>query len=169
MKEVWKAIKGFENIYNISNYGRIKSLIRKGRTNELIMKQVAGKYGYMVVCLHDKNKNQKNINVGREVLKAFCPIKKFLQCNHINANKKDNNITNLEWLTPKQNCQHARKLKIQKIPRGEELSKYTKVQVIKIKKMYKTIKSLSYISKETNVGKGTVFNIVHNKTWRHIQ
>ncbi|MRN08005.1 endonuclease [Staphylococcus capitis] len=114
-KEIWKAIKGYEEFYEVSNLGRVRSLdrltnnpmgtfIRKGK----ILKPNINRGGYKFVLLTDENKKQKNKKVHRLVALNFIdnPLSKPF-VNHIDGNKLNNEVDNLEWCTPKENTSHA--------------------------------------------------------------
>ncbi|MBE6156961.1 MAG: hypothetical protein E7161_04395 [Firmicutes bacterium] len=115
-EEIWKDIKNYEGFYQISNYGRVKSVerIRKGKTNQIylqkerILKQhLNKKTGYYQVYL-TKNSVPKLFLCHRLVAKAFIKNsnnKVFV--NHIDGNKKNNIADNLEWCTHSENIQHA--------------------------------------------------------------
>ena len=105
MEEIWKDVKGYEELYQVSNYGQIRSVDRtvgyrykgkqriyKGR----MLKQVV-RNGYLSVSLSKENKlKQKNIH--RLVAEAFLPNPFNLPViNHIDENKKNNMVSNLEW------------------------------------------------------------------------
>lgn len=99
-------------LYKISNYGRVKSLSRfqDGRlrkTKEFFIKQFESTYGYYQISLF-KNHKKKNYRVHRLVAENFIENpKKMKVVNHIDGNKKNNNVSNLEWCTHKQNTTHA--------------------------------------------------------------
>lgn len=100
MQEEWKPISGYEGRYEVSNYGRVKSVAKNG----LIMAQVKDTYGYVVVSLGYPKVMKK---VHRLVALAFIenPLCKP-QVNHLD-NKRDNNVlTNLEWVTHKENTEY---------------------------------------------------------------
>ena len=109
--EVWKDIQGYEGLYQVSNLGRVKSLGRiidrlvygNYWQEERILKLHKTKYGYLMVELR-KNKKPKNFLVHRLVAIAFIlnPENKP-EVDHINANKADNNVNNLRWVTAKEN------------------------------------------------------------------
>lgn len=103
----WREIKGFDGRYFISSTGIIKSVKRKGRKQEKIMKQELMKKGYLR-CKLTKNGVQFKIMVHRMVAESFVPNpenKPFV--NHINEVKNDNRVENLEWVTAKENCNHG--------------------------------------------------------------
>ena len=91
--EIWKDIEGYEGLYMVSNFGRIKSLHRNGK----IMRLYNSTYGYLRVHL-SKNKEGKHYFVHRLVAKAFIPNdNNFPIINHKDENKKNNSVDNLEW------------------------------------------------------------------------
>lgn len=116
MNELWKDIKGYEGLYKVSNYGRVKSMsrYRKGINNKLVLlKDKILKSnddcskGYLVVSLSKENKH-KNYKIHRLVAETFIPNpNNYPQVNHIDGDKHNNNINNLEWCSCKQNIKHA--------------------------------------------------------------
>lgn len=116
MKEVWRDVKDYEGYYQVSNKGRVKSLDRKvkGKNNSTITKksmirklQTSHK-GYKVVRLQ-KQGVAKHCQVHRLVLQAFRGNKNNKpQVNHIDCNKTNNDINNLEWATAQENMDHAK-------------------------------------------------------------
>lgn len=118
--EVWKEIPDFENMYCISNLGRVKSLqrFRKGNcnnftiVNERILKQKIDKYGYCCISL-SKNSKMKSFTVHRLVALMFVfntNIEKFKQVNHKDGDKLNNDSDNLEWCDGFHNQQEAIRL-----------------------------------------------------------
>lgn len=114
--EIWKDIKGYENYYQVSNYGRIKSKarIRKGKqkqfylTKEKILRaHVNKKRGYVQILLI-KKAEQKLYLCHRLVAEAFIPnLNNYSEINHIDGNKQNNYVKNLEWCTHSENIKHA--------------------------------------------------------------
>lgn len=110
-KEIWRDVKGYEGLYQVSSEGRVKSLERKdrfGRTvKERILNPGVNRYGYPMVCLYVGGK-RKMLKVHRLVCQAFHdnPENKP-EVNHINENKNDNRAHNLEWSTRKENINHG--------------------------------------------------------------
>lgn len=115
-EEIWKKIE-FANNYSVSNMGRIrmdgKTIVdTKGvfRTYKPHMcKFKIGKSGYCEIILRDSNKKKIYCLVHRLVLETFNPIDnmKSLQVNHKDENKLNNKLNNLEWMTPKENCNYG--------------------------------------------------------------
>ena len=102
MEEIWKPIKDYEGLYEVSNLGKIKTLSRiiNGRKMpEKIKKLDKTKQGYLRVQL-SKNKENKKYSVHRLVAQAFILNPNNLPCvNHIDENPSNNNVNNLEWCT----------------------------------------------------------------------
>lgn len=103
-EEVWKDVVGYEGLYKVSNFGRIKNV----KTNK-IKNQFRKRNGYMQVHLYANNK-EKNAYIHRVVAQAFIPnTENKKEVNHKDLNKLNNNIINLEWCNRKENMQHALK------------------------------------------------------------
>lgn len=102
MQEIWKDIKGYEGLYQISNFGNVYSKI----TNKKL-KPFANEKGYLRVELR-KNKSRKNFKVHRLVAIMFISNPNgYNEVNHIDGNKQNNKIENLEWCSHKCNMIHA--------------------------------------------------------------
>jgi len=112
--EEWKDVVGWEGVYCVSNYGRVKSLgriVEGGRSRKQKVKEVIKKQwllnGYPAVTLN-RGKYKTNITCHLLVAKAFIPnpLNKA-HVNHIDLNKLNPNVSNLEWCTPSENVLHA--------------------------------------------------------------
>lgn len=115
MKEIWKDITGYEGVYQVSSESRVKSLARTipyrdGRNRpvkEMILNDSVDSIGYPVVALWANNRSRA-YRVHRLVMTAFVPNPNNKRCvNHKNGIKSDNRLENLEWVTYKENNQHA--------------------------------------------------------------
>ena len=108
--EEWKTIENYEN-YQVSNFGRIKSLERIDNNNHLvkerILKQSTNKYGYQRIQLC-KDGKPKIFSVHRLVAMAFIPNpNNYEQVNHKDECKTNNHVDNLEWCTAKFNSNYG--------------------------------------------------------------
>lgn len=100
-KEVWKPIKEYEGLYEVSNCGKVRSVRGK------VMKQRLNQWGYYKVQL-TKNGIQRELFVHRLVALAFIPNTRNVECvNHIDECKTNNNVENLEWVTHHENNYHG--------------------------------------------------------------
>lgn len=96
MNEIWKDIPGYEGLYQASNLGKIKN----AKTGRILKPN--GKYLQNVLT---KGKEKKHVLVSRAVWSAFNgPIPEGMQVNHINEDKHDNRLENLNLMTGKENC-----------------------------------------------------------------
>ena len=103
--EVWRPVVGYEGFYEISTFGRIKSLPRT--TPGGIRKIYINKHnGYCYICL-SKNGERTQYRVHRLVMNAFVGECSDKQINHINGDKTDNRLKNLEYCTASENLIHA--------------------------------------------------------------
>lgn len=100
--EIWKDIKGFEGLYQVSNEGRVKSLKR-----DSIMKQQKKRYGYYNIGLYNKGE-YKWFRVHRLVAEAFIPNpNEYPIINHRDENPSNNVVENLEWCDVKYNVNYG--------------------------------------------------------------
>ena len=184
-EEVWKDVIGHEGLYQVSNFGNVRSLdrlvnksnktsyIRKGK----LCKQSKSNLGYMTVCFTVSDV-KTNKYVHRLVAEAFIlNTENKPQVNHIDCNKKNNHVSNLEWCTNSENHIHATKNGLNKLHlhrvaySGEEngRSLLTKEQVLEIKQKYIPYKySAKKLSKEYNVSESCITHILNNTSWKEI-
>lgn len=117
MQEEWRYVKGYEGMYLVSNFGNVKSLDRpiscKGRKDKLriisgkMKKPTLNDKGYLKVTLF-KNGHGKTREIQRIVAETFIPNPMNKpQVNHIDGNKTNNCVDNLEWATSHENMWHS--------------------------------------------------------------
>jgi len=105
MLEVWKEVKGYEGIYKVSSTGRVKSLKRKGRLSDRLLRQRVGSSGYPLITL-SKNSNLKTKPVHQVMAEAFLnhiPCGMDLVVDHINNISTDNRLCNLQIIRHREN------------------------------------------------------------------
>ena len=111
---MWKDIKGYEGLYQISDDGKVRRLFKGGRTKELKNRDGL----YYTVSL-SKGCKKTSYSVHRLVAEAFIDVPtNHLEVNHKDGNKKNNNVENLEWVTQEENREHAIKV-LGKTPFGK--------------------------------------------------
>lgn len=122
--ELWKPVRNFENLYEVSNLGRVKSLektiTQKSKNNSIsthtyptkILKPYFVNY-YQVTLVKDNKKYQRTVHslVAEAFLKK--PSGENITINHKNGFKKDNRVNNLEYVTQSENVKHSYKLRLQ--------------------------------------------------------
>ena len=171
MKEIWKDIKGYEGLYQVSNFGRVKSLdrkvwnyLKKGK----ILKTKDNGNRYLNVSLHNKNKVEKHVYIHRLVAEAFIPNSSNLpQVNHKDFNKQNNCVDNLEWVSDLENKKHYRlskKCKEAEEKRKINLKNKTYDFILKNKnkilKLYDEGYTITEINKKTKIGRDSISNIL---------
>ena len=140
--EVWKDIKGYEGLYQVSNMGRVKSLERtatgkngsKRPIRERILKTSPNNRDYLLVNLCNGSGKVKSFKVHRLVCEAFHENTENKPCvNHIDEDKTNNTASNLEWCTYEENNNHgsrnARMAKALSIPVGQYTTEGVLVKV----------------------------------------
>ena len=108
--EIWKDIPGYEGLYQVSNYGNVKSLNYRGtKGKHKCLKLNTDKYGYKIVILANHGK-YKSYKVHRLVAAAFIEnLNNYKEVNHKDNNKDNNQINNLEWCDRSYNVKYSYK------------------------------------------------------------
>lgn len=165
----WKDIKGFEKVYQISDYGEVRRLDtvvpfkgtlskRKGR----LLKPTVNSKGYKTVVLCWKSK-RKTKTVHQLVADAFILlVPPLTQVNHIDGDLLNNYLSNLERCTPSYNQLHSYRVNGRKNPRR----KLTEIEVIEIKKRPKMKRKV--LAKKFDVTEWCIKQIRAGKTWTHV-
>lgn len=167
LNEEWRDIINYEGLYQVSNYGRIKSLSNGSDRTERIKSLSTQTGGYHMVTL-SKNRKAKNCLVHRLVAEAFLQnTNNYKIVNHIDHNRQNNCIFNLEWTTSKEN--NSKEKSRRRNLRGSERS--VKLTEDDAKYIYDAIKnniSKTELAKKYNVSFMAIHNIGIKKTWKHI-
>jgi hypothetical protein len=163
LNEIWLSMKGWEDLYEVSNFGNVKSL----RKN-IILKKSVDKDGYLIIHLRN-GLLSKNYKIHRLVAEVFIPNPfKKKTVNHIDLNKKNNNVNNLEWTTHLENNNHAIDNGV--LNHNGEFNGRAKLSECEVKEIIKLkgLKTQKEIAQMYNVSKSLVGCIINRKNWKHI-
>jgi hypothetical protein len=171
--ESWLPIKGYEGCYEVSNLGRVRSLrfvnrmVNKLRDEPLILKPIKHNLGYLRVSL-GKSGRHKQFLVQGLVLEAFVgprPLKH--EAAHLDGSRDNNVLSNLKWVTSKENHSHRRIHGTQ--PLGEQClsSVLTKEQVLEIRSL-KDKQSTYVLGRKYGVTPEAIQAIHRRRNWKHI-
>lgn len=173
-QENWRPVVGYEGIYEVSDLGRVKRIKPEANTyNGRILTIATFKRGYQYTTLLKQGKPRKH-RIHRLVLAAFVgPIPEGYEVNHIDGNRANNSLSNLEYVTHSENERHAyRELnKAAAMPRGE--AHYSAVLTNDVVHEIKRLLSLgpySYreIARMVNVDARRIGKINRGEIWRHV-
>ena len=159
----FKRIKNFDN-YVVFKDGSIFSLV-----NKKFLKVYT--FRYATILLTDNNKKQVTCQIHRLIATAFIPNPDNLpQVNHIDGNKLNNDILNLEWCDRSYNAKHAYSIGLAESRKGSKVgtSKLNEYDVILIKGLLENGYGLTQISKIFNVSTRTIYDIRIKKYWKHV-
>lgn len=175
-EEIWKDVVGYEGLYQVSNLGRVKRLAfsySRFHIKEKIRKRNITRCGYnRIVLMNNHDKSMRYVH--RLVAEAFIPNPDNKRVvNHIDGDKLNNHVSNLEWATDSENAKHAVKngLFHPFLP-GEQSygSKLTSEEVRRIRELYIPRKFSSLkIAKMMGVNKSTILRVLRGETWSHIK
>lgn len=164
--EAWKDIDNTH--FQISSCGRMRAKKRIyfredfSYSDFCLLRPEDNGHGYFYIFF-----NGHNHYVHRIVAKAFIPNpQKLPEVNHIDGNKHNNNVLNLEWVTRKQNEAHAIKHGLIKAGEKAPKAKFNAKEVCNIKRKYASGISSSALSAEYHVCVGTILKIAHGKTYQ---
>lgn len=175
--EEWKAVVGFEDRYEVSSFGQVRSIpyIKKGKningifsfkTTGKLLKQCESTDHYLQIQL-SKNNCKRGTGVHRIMAEAFIPNPDNLpQVNHIDGNKQNNHISNLEWCSAQHNVIHSYTLGLAcNKQERHPLTVLTHDKVFRMAEMRYKGFSYKQISEELDLKYDTVWKVINRKNW----
>lgn len=168
MEELWAGVVGYEDWYQVSTYGRL----RRTDTGR-VRKTPIGSHGYPQSLLSlGSRQNQISRKVHRMLAETFIPNPESKpQVNHINSDREDNWVGNLEWVTEEENNIHARDSGRTSVGESSDWSKISEEDVIFIRTHFiprDSMYSGIMLAKMFDLKPASISCIVHRKCWKHI-
>ena len=185
--EIWKPVVGYEGYYEVSSYGRVRSVDHYANTGIKhsekrlvkghILKQAIKRRGYLSVDLSKEN-CVKTILVHKLVATAFLEKQEHhTQVNHINCNKRDNRVENLEWCTGEENRRHAKEHNLYHNPNKKTVqckqtnmvfeSSYKAAEWVN-ETRYRNSKQTKNIASKIRASCLGMQNVAHGYTWEYV-
>lgn len=184
------TIPGFENLFKITDSGRVKQTkdivfrMRCGRSGTGVAKRVLKKgilkpftsHGYQEVFLRNGKKG-RHCRVHILVLEAFRgPCPPGMEARHLDDNRSNNHLSNLRWGTHKQNGRDASRNGKPKKGESHPFSKLSNNKVLKIRRLWKSRNKerkiqflVEKLATRFNVHSNTIRDVIFNRTWRHVR
>jgi hypothetical protein len=163
--EEWKDIEGYENHYQISSCGRVKSIERLNvlnrRIRSRILKQNPTGITKLPVVLLCKNEIYKGVVVSKLVANAFLGKKPGFWVRHKNGCNLNNHVSNLEWSSMSNILIYT--------VEDKSNTKITSCDVLKIRKLRREGKEGVWLAKMFGVSESVISNIVNKVTWKHVK
>ena len=163
VKELWKPLLEYKGI-EISSIGRIRKAANKRRKERILTEFPKDRDGYCRCSVQKLDGTWTSQPVHRLVAKAFIPNAENKQAvNHIDGNRQNNKVENLEWATPKENVIHSFRFGSRKVckqvPRKTILTDFQISQIDKLREFY----TVNQIAKLFNIEYQSLKNIIHKK------
>lgn len=186
MDEIWSAVVGMDATHEVSNMGRVRTIARSyagGRKRlcgdrsvmkirQRILDPYMGPRGYLLVSMCANRRSNVRV-LHRVVAETFigpAPSPRH-QVNHVDGNKLNNRVDNLEWCTPQENSQHAYDMGLKQPSQGmaHGRAKLTDENVREIRKLLREGLSQRKIAKRFGVASPQINRISLRKAWSHLE
>jgi hypothetical protein len=168
-KEIWKDVVGYEGLYQVSNLGMVKSLPRKYSPNEKIIRPSYLSMGYEMQKLCNNGFSERILRHRLVAIHFILNPENKPQVNHIDGDKLNNHMSNLEWCTPQENHTHAKEngLKAKGLNSGN--SKMTIEKIIKIRELISKGLTQREIAKKMGTCQRVITTISRGETYSDVR
>lgn len=177
-QEEWEPVRSFEDFYEVSSLGRVRSLDRTITRRDGATKRFKGRIlssakhnsGYRSVTLAKEGVN-KSFLVHRLVAEAFLPRAPYHEeVNHKDGNKTNNAVENLEWCSRSENIQHSIKIGLftKLVGSQKPASKLTERDVVEIRRHLESGMLVREVAARFGVSTAPISCIKHGKAWTHV-
>lgn len=162
-KELWKTLECYKGI-KVSSIGRIWKAANQSRKERIYTEFPKDRDGYCRTTVQKLDGSFTSVPVHRLVAMAFIDNPQNKSCvNHIDGNRSNNKIENLEWVTPKENVLHSyqygKRKKCKEVPKNTILTDFQISQIDKLRELY----TVNQIAKLFNIEYQSLKNIIHKK------
>lgn len=166
--EIWRPVVGYEGLYEISNFGRVKSFV-KYPNKPAILRPLKNQTNHLKVVLA-KNKKQKKLFIHRLMLLTFigAPPCENAHARHLDGDPLNNSLFNLRWGTPKENVLDRWTHGTMGIGEKSNGSKLKPSDVLEIKILIAKGCNNSEIARKYRVNPSSIWMIKNKKTWKHV-
>jgi len=176
--EEWRPVVGYEGLYEVSNLGRVRSLDHKvpyARWNADGLRWQKGRilrpggkpYFHIKLC---KESTVTHIDIHVLVITAFLGKREQgMVVNHIDGNKTNNDLTNLEWVTPRENNLHAAAMGAIRTGERHLSARYTTEQVREMRALFARGVSIRALMQQFDGAESTIQRIVYRRTWKYLE
>jgi hypothetical protein len=168
IEEIWRPVRGWEGLYEVSNHGRVRRSAGSPRA-KFSRVLSPGIWGHGYLHVHFRNREmQGDYSVHRLVADAFLgPIPATMQVNHLDGDKKNNHVSNLEVITQRENYDHAKRTGLYYSGPRPERSKLTETQIYEIRALAGQVKTAE-LAERYGVSKVTISGIARRALWGHL-
>lgn len=168
--EIWKDVNGYEGRYMISNTGKLLSINGRFKGKKLMKPCIGKKEGYYITALRNKTKTKKDVRIHALVADHFLirPEGNRIVVNHIDGNKLNNNVENLEFCEASENVRHAVETGLFNIKGENHPNRKLNNEIVYYIKFVNHGATDKELANTFNVSREQVRDVRLNKNWKHI-
>lgn len=169
--EVWKPVRGYEGLYEVSNTGRVRALFSNSNFQKVgrILKPWITRNGYCQIHLMRPGQKPKGKCIHTLMLEAFVgPAPEKCEARHLNGVRHDNRCENLAWGTHKENSEDSRRHGTMATGERQGASKLTEIEVRTLRELWFRGIKTGVLAKMFSIDRTNVWQICTFKSWRTV-